>query len=127
MADDDDKKLPAPYTPKRTQLGTWAPGHTGNKIGRPPGALARFSKELRAAFGEHFNSPTPEGKTKGMDAIERVWKEKPDIYIAHAIRLVPQEVRVQEGHAMEQMSDDELIAIVIAARETSKTSGDDGD
>jgi Family of unknown function (DUF5681) len=129
MSDDDkDGKWPAVYTPtmpERTSAGRFPKGTSGNPSGRPRGAMAQFSRELKEAFRDHFNSNAPdEGKTKGADAIDRVWKEKPEIYIAHAIRLVPQEVHVEENRAMEQMTDDELIAIVVAARDMRKTDAD---
>ncbi len=122
-----DKKWPAPYMPpmpERAPTGQFPKGVSGNPSGRPRGAMAQFSKELKEAFREHFNSDADAGRTKGADAIERVWKEKPEIYIAQAIRLVPQEVHVQENHAMEQMTDEELIAIVVAARDMRKAGAD---
>ncbi len=88
--------------------------------------MAQFSRELKETYRDHFNSNTPDAnKTKGADAIERVWKEKPETYLALATKLVPQEVHVQENRAMEQMTDEELIAIVVAAREMRKTGAGD--
>jgi hypothetical protein len=117
--DSSGKKLAA-TVPERTPEGRFPKGTSGNAAGRPLGAATRFSRELREAFGEHFNSDAPgANKTKGLDAMERVWKEKPDAYLALAVKLIPQEVRVQEGH-IDQLSDSELIAVVVASRKTSE-------
>ncbi len=68
----------------------------------------------------------PDGRTKGLDAIERVWRERPDTYLGLAVRMVPQEVRVQESHAAADMSDDELVAIVRMTR-TRQNADEDND
>ena len=114
--DDDDKKTFAATVSERTPEGRFIAGRSGNVAGRPLGAATRFSRELREAFGEHFNSDAPgTDKTKGQNAMERVWKEKPDAYLALALKLIPQEVRVHEG-STDQMSDSELITIITLAR-----------
>jgi hypothetical protein len=113
MDDEDDKKLPAAIArrPEGTFIGS------GNPSGRPLGAATRFSRELREAFGEHFNSDAPgTDKTKGQDAMERVWKEKPDAYLALAVKLTPQQLLVETNRALGEMPDDELLAIVVAAK-----------
>ena len=115
MDDEDDKNNP----PARTPEGRFPAGRSGNYAGRPLGAATRFSRELKEAFGQHFNSDVPgTDKSKGQDAMERVWKEKPDAYLALAVKLIPQEVRVQEG-STDQMSDSELITIITLARAKS--------
>jgi Family of unknown function (DUF5681) len=121
MSDNEkDQKWPAPYNPtmpQRTPTGQFPKGVSGNPKGRPLSAKAQFSRELREAYRDHFAA-------NGADAIEKVFREKPEVYLALAVKLVPQEVHVQENRAMEQMTDEELIAIVVAARGMQKTDAD---
>ena len=115
--DDDDKKTFAATVSERTPEGRFIAGRSGNVAGRPLGAATRFSRELREAFGEHFNSDAPgTDKTKGQNAMERVWKEKPDAYLALAVKLTPQQLLVETNRALDEMPDSELIAVVVAAK-----------
>ena len=126
MTNDSDKKLEK--APERTPVGTWKPGQSGNPRGRSPGAVAQFSRELKECFGDHFASTLPDGRTKGLDAIERVWQEKPDVYLSLAVRMVPQQVRIEESHAAAEMSDEELMAVVrmTLTRRNADDEDDDG-
>ena len=99
---------------------------SGNPRGRSPGAVNQFSRELKECFGEHFSSTLSDGRTKGLDAIERVWREQPQTYLGLAVRMVPQEVRVQESQAAAEMSDEELVAIVRMTR-TRRNADEDND
>ena len=125
--DNDEEKPVAVVVPERTPVGTWKPGQSGNPRGKPLGAVAQFSRELKECFGEHFASTLPDGRTKGLDAIERVWREQPHTYLGLAVRMVPQEVRVQESHAAAEMSDEELVAVVRMTRTRRNADDEDDD
>jgi Family of unknown function (DUF5681) len=112
--EDDEKKWPVAYSPsplppERTPEGRFPKGMSGNPSGRPLNARTKFSKELVEAFADHFS-------TNGAAAIQRCYEEKPDVYLSLAMRLVPQEFKIEAARALDEMSDDELIAVVIAAK-----------
>jgi hypothetical protein len=98
-----DKPVNAPdHTgPKRSrgrQATQFKPGQSGNPKGRPAGARNRlgtaFLEALEADFSEH-----------GVDAIERVWRDKPEVYIKLVADLVPKEasLNIDNGEAFTKL------------------------
>jgi hypothetical protein len=111
MMDEEDnsgKKLPV-TEPERTALGQFPPGKSGNYAGRPLNARTKFSRELIEAFAGHFSA-------HGAAAIQRCFEEQPSTYLSLAMKLVPQEFKIEAARALDEMPDDELLAIVVAAK-----------
>ena len=109
--EDNGEKLPVPAAPERTPEGRFPKGISGNPAGRPLSARTKFSKELVEAFADHFSA-------NGAAAIQRCFEEKPDVYLSLAMRLVPQEFKIEAARALDEMSDDELVAIISVSRQT---------
>lgn len=94
----------------------------GNKIskGRQLGSRNKLSENyldaMHADFAKH-----------GVSVIVRVREEFPDKYLALVAALLPKQVEVKEG-AFDGVNDEELAALVTAARETlaAFTSSGDG-
>jgi hypothetical protein len=107
MDDEDDsgEKL----VPERTPEGRFSPGKSGNYTGRPLNARTKFSRELIEAFSGHFSA-------NGAAAIQRCFEEQPSTYLSLAMKLIPQEVRVEAARSLDEMPDSELIAVVVAAK-----------
>jgi hypothetical protein len=87
------KRNAGDHTPKqpRNLKEPWKPGQSGNPKGRPKGARNRlgtaFLEALEADFSEH-----------GVEAIERVWRDKPEVYIKLVADLVPKEASLNVDH-----------------------------
>jgi hypothetical protein len=112
MEDEDEKQLPVPagpVVPERTPEGRFPKGMSGNPSGRPLNARTKFSKELIEAFAGHFS-------VHGAAAIQHCFEEQPSTYLSLAMKLIPQEVRVEAARALDEMPDSELIAVVVAAK-----------
>ena len=94
------KRNAGDHTPKqhRNLREPWKPGQSGNPKGRPAGARQRlgtaFLEALEADFSEH-----------GVDAIERVWRDKPEVYIKLVADLVPKEanLNIDNGEAFTKL------------------------
>ena len=94
--------------PERTPEGRFPKGTSGNPAGRPRGARGRFSEGLVTDFAQDWAQ-------HGADVIARVRKDDPVAYLSIATRLVPREFMIDTGGGdVLQMSDEDLIAIVIA-------------
>src|SRR5437588_53100 len=63
-------------------LTPWPAGQSGNPLGRKKGSRNRLSSAFLAALSDHFDA-------HGADAIHRVWKNKPDIYLRVIGAVVP--------------------------------------
>lgn len=90
---------------------------TGNNAspGRPKGARNKlgedFVQKLQADFAEH-----------GKKAIETVRQERPADYLKVVASLLPKQIEVKEG-AFDGVSDEQLAALVLAARSALGTAG----
>jgi hypothetical protein len=118
VEDDDDNKtsLPAftPSVPPRTAAGQFVKGVGGNPAGRPRGARGRFSAELVNDFADDWQK-------HGPGVIAKVRQEDPVAYLSIATRLVPREFMIDTGGGdVLQMSDEDLIAVVIAKKQTGE-------
>lgn len=93
---------------EKTQVGR--PFEPGNKLGkgRPKGSRNKlgevFITALQADFEEH-----------GVRVIETVRTERPHEYLKVVASLLPKQVEIKEG-AFDGLSDEELSALVVAAR-----------
>ena len=95
------KKLPAHLNPDVQ----FKPGQSGNPAGRAKGSRNKITEAFVSEMCAHFQQ-------HGLDAIERVFKDKPEQYINAIVRLVPQQVEVGEAGAFDGMSDVELDALL---------------
>lgn len=100
MAATKNKSKLGDTTPRqyRNLREPWKPGESGNPKGRPKGARNRlgtaFLEALEADFSEH-----------GVEAIERVWRDKPEVYIKLVADLVPKEasLNIDNGEAFTKL------------------------
>jgi hypothetical protein len=101
-----------PSAPERTPEGRFPKGTSGNPAGRPRGARGRFSAELVNDFADDWQK-------HGPGVIAKVRQEDPVSYLNVAVRLVPKEFLIDTGGGdVLQMSDEDLIAVVIAKKTT---------
>lgn len=90
------------------------PGKSGNPGGRPKGSRNRLQGDFMRELADDFAA-------NGKAAIETCRKEKPDKYLAIVASLMPKEVDVRR--TAEDLTDDELAAIVGALRSQLEAEG----
>jgi hypothetical protein len=103
------------YSPKRIN-GKFAPGVSGNPGGSPARARERLNvetiREMQLAF-----------KRGGRKAIDKVMKNKPDIFLKLLVLLVPREMKIEHTGGVKAMTDEQLeagieaITAMLAARD----------
>ena len=104
----------APSPPPRTAAGQFVKGVGGNPAGRPRGARGRFSAELVNDFAHDWQE-------HGPGVIAKVRVSDPVSYLSIATRLVPREFLIDTGGGdIMQMSDEDLIPVVIAKKQTGE-------
>lgn len=71
-------------TPKKSPhlMPAWQPGQSGNPLGRPKGARARFSEKF-------INDFMTDWEEYGAAVIAQVRGEKPDVYLRTATAILP--------------------------------------
>lgn len=84
------------------------PGQSGNPNGRPKGSRNKLGEAFIAALHDDFQK-------HGVKTIETVRAERPHEYLKVVASLLPKQIEVKEG-AFDGISDDELAALVVAAR-----------
>ena len=85
------------------------PGQSGNPKGRPKGARSRVSESLLEELAQHF-------ETKGKDAIDVVFKERPHDYLKIIASLVPKQMEIDDLRPKlkaEDLTDDQLAEIAL--------------
>jgi hypothetical protein len=88
--------------------GTFAPGISGNPRGKPKGS--------RTKLGEAFISDLQaDWVANGADVIVKVRTDRPADYLKVVASILPKELNVRVD-PLEEMDDDELSAILAAAR-----------
>jgi hypothetical protein len=86
------------------------PGQSGNPNGRPKGARSKLGEAFIQALHDDFTA-------NGVKVIEKVRTERPHEYLKVVASLLPKQVEIKED-AFGDLTDDELTAIVAAARST---------
>ena len=66
----------------------WAPGQSGNPAGRPKGSRTKLSEEYTQALYDDF-------KKHGVSVIEKVRKERPEVYLTCISRLIPKDIKIE--------------------------------
>lgn len=84
------------------------PGQSGNPAGRCKGSRNKLGDAFLKALADDFEA-------YGAAAIEATRITKPEVYMKVVASLLPKQIEIKES-AFEGVSDDELIALVAAAR-----------
>ncbi len=100
--------------PKDEKTGKFMPGISGNPKGRPKGA--------RNKLGEAFILDMYEAwQAHGLDAIDRVIEEKPEIFLKVVASLLPKEVAFVRPE--DDMSEEEMDAALDVISEIIEQRG----
>jgi hypothetical protein len=75
------------------------PGQSGNPGGKPVAARNRITAKFLYELADHFDE-------NGRAAIQKVFEERPDRYLAIVAALLPQKINLNSP--LEGMGDDEL-------------------
>lgn len=86
--------------------------------GRPKGSRNRLGEAFVLALANDFDA-------HGIAAIEKVRTERPHEYLKVVASLLPKQVEIKEG-AFDGIGDDELSALIVAARSALGVSGGGG-
>lgn len=86
--------------------------------GRPKGSRNRLGENFIKALADNF-------ETHGVATIETVRTERPHEYLKVVASLLPKQVEIKEG-AFDGIGDDELSAIIVAARSALGVVGQGG-
>jgi len=95
------------------------PGQSGNPAGRPKGARNKLGEAFVEALHADFTA-------HGVAAIEKVRIERPQDYVKVIASLLPKQVEIKDD-AFGDLSDEQLVAIITAARSTLQVLGEGGE
>lgn len=90
----------------KDEKGRFLTGNIGG--GRPKGARGKLSEHFLSVLQEDFEE-------NGKEAVEIVRKERPQDYLKVIASLMPRQLEIKET-PFDDVGDDELAAILIAAR-----------
>lgn len=97
-------------------------GEVLNPAGRPKGSRNKLTQDFVAAMCEDF-------RQNGAEVVEKVRKEKPDVYLRVIAGLVPAQLEVGEAGAFADLEESELDAAIAKMGEqlAMLTRDDDGE
>ena len=98
----------APAQPQQSNTTLWRPGQSGNPKGRKPGSRNKLGDAFIEALHDDF-------RAHGVEVIETVRLEKPEQYLKVIVSILPKQIEIKEG-AFDDISDEDLAALVAAAR-----------
>lgn len=107
--------------PDRSKKGQFLPGHSGNSAGRLGGSRRKLAESFLCELYHHWIK-------NGPNAIDRVWKDKPDIYLRLVVSLLPAKFEVPEVDPLDGVNMEEIDAIIAYCRselERTKQPGND--
>ncbi len=67
---------------------SWKPGQSGNPTGRPKGSRSKLAEDFVSALYDDF-------QLHGVNAIQQVREDKPEVYIQTIAKLLPRDVKVE--------------------------------
>lgn len=118
----ETKPKPDPSTaraaPKQLEPHLFRPGQSGNPAGRAKGSRNKLGEAFILALHDDFQA-------HGVAAIETVRKDRPHEYLKVVASILPKQVEIKEG-AFDGVSDEELAALVAAARSALGVADDGG-
>ena len=85
------------------------PGNNANPTGRPKGSRNKLGEAFLSALHDDFQA-------HGVSAIEKARTDNPAAYVKIIASLLPQQIEIKES-AFDGIADDELAALIVAARE----------
>jgi hypothetical protein len=92
------------------------PGQSGNPAGRPIGSRNKLAEKFTQALYEDFTTAVEVGGAEqGAEAIARFRREDPGGYVRAVASILPKEFVVKDE--LSDVSDEELAAFVLAARQ----------
>lgn len=103
---------------KHSGLVPFKPGQSGNPAGRPKGARNKLGEAFVQALHDSF-------QLHGPETIETVRTERPHEYLKVVASLLPKQIEVKEA-AFDGVSDEELAALVAAARSALGVADESG-
>jgi len=86
----------------------WVKGQSGNPAGRPKGSRDRLTESVYADLVGHWAE-------HGLEAIERLCKDRPDLYVSAVVRLIPVHHQVAVDHRRRsaiEFTTEELLGMV---------------
>jgi hypothetical protein len=107
---------------QRSAKGTFLPGASGNPLGNAQRARRELNADTIRAMHAAF-------RAGGREAIDKVMKQSPAIFLKLLVLLVPRELEVTHSGGVKAMSDEQLeagieaIQAMLAAREAG-TAGE---
>jgi len=104
-------------SPQKDEKGRFLPGNSGFG-GRPKGSRNKLGEAFLKALADDFEK-------NGADAIEQTRITKPEVYVKVVASLLPKQIEIKEG-AFDGLGDDELAALVAAARSALAVAGGGG-
>jgi hypothetical protein len=83
----------------------WQPGVSGNSAGRTRGSRNKLSEEVICALLRDF-------RQHGQEAVARVRRTQPAVYLKVLALLIPREHKVEHSDTLKNLSDEQLEAMV---------------